>query len=338
MAKLILRAADGDKEFSLDETGSLTIGRSPDCDITIDDTQASRRHCSVVKLQSGYEVADLGSTNGTLVNSTLVKKQRLKHGDVIRIGAVEIVYDDPSAAAARGEATAGFLVYARGDRKGEKIELTGQRTTIGRKPTNTVVLSDAVSSSYHCEIVRDLNGYTLRDLGSTNGTLVNGEMITEAQLTHGARIRIGNTRFVFQDPAMAEIDLELAGAEDEDEWASGRGPGSWSRGRGRRRPRGPSRPRRTSTSRGRSSPRRAASPGRASGPATSSPASGAGSRGRATPGSSSRAVSTTRMSSTRRRSPATTCATSSRRRWPRATAPPRASVSSGPGAAWTAGR
>jgi len=218
MAKLILRAADGDKEFSLDETGSLTIGRSPDCDITIDDTQASRRHCSVVKLQSGYEVADLGSTNGTLVNSTLVKKQRLKHGDVIRIGAVEIVYDDPSAAAARGEATAGFLVYARGDRKGEKIELTGQRTTIGRKPTNTVVLSDAVSSSYHCEIVRDLNGYTLRDLGSTNGTLVNGEMITEAQLTHGARIRIGNTRFVFQDPAMAEIDLELAGAEDEDEW------------------------------------------------------------------------------------------------------------------------
>jgi len=218
MAKLILRDDGTGKEFDLDKTGSLTVGRSPDCDIPITDTQASRRHCSVVRLQSGYEVADLGSTNGTLVNSTLVKRQKLKHGDVIRIGAVEIAFDDPSSAGAAGEVAVGYLVYAKGDKKGQRCELSGQRTTIGRKPTNTIVVEDAVSSSYHCEIVRGLNGHTIRDLGSTNGTLVNGEMVTEAQLAHGARIRIGNTRFVFQDPALAEIDLELAGAEDEDEW------------------------------------------------------------------------------------------------------------------------
>jgi pSer/pThr/pTyr-binding forkhead associated (FHA) protein len=219
MAKLILRTEDGtEKEFSL-ESGSLTVGRSPDCDISITDSQASRRHCSVVRLQSGYEVADLGSTNGTLVNSTLVKRQKLRHGDKIRIGGVEIVFSDPDAAAAAGgEISSCFLVYAKGDKKGEKFELTHQRTTIGRKPSNTLTLEDPVCSGYHCEIVRDLNGYTIRDLGSTNGTLVNSEMITEAQLTHGARIRIGNVRFVFQDPAMAEIDLELAGIEDEEDW------------------------------------------------------------------------------------------------------------------------
>jgi pSer/pThr/pTyr-binding forkhead associated (FHA) protein len=218
MAKLILRDDGTGKEFDLDKTGSLTVGRSPDCDIPINDTQASRRHCSVIRLQSGYEVSDLGSTNGTLVNSTLVKRQKLKHGDVIRIGAVEIAFDDPSSAGAAGEMSVGYLVYAKGDKKGQRCELSGQRTTIGRKPTNTIVVEDAVSSSYHCEIVRGLNGYAIRDLGSTNGTLVNGEMVTEAQLSHGARIRVGNTRFVFQDPALAEIDLELAGAEDEDEW------------------------------------------------------------------------------------------------------------------------
>ncbi|HEX5138017.1 MAG TPA: FHA domain-containing protein [Planctomycetota bacterium] len=218
MAKLILRVNGVGKEFDLERTGSLTVGRSPDCDITIDDTQASRRHCTVIRLQSGYEVSDLGSTNGTLVNSTLVKKQKLRHGDVIRIGAVEIAFDDPGSAGAAGEPAVGYLVYAKGDRKGEKIELSAQRTTIGRKPTNTVVIDDPVSSSYHCEIVRGLNGYAIRDLGSTNGTLVNSEMVTEAQLSHGARIRIGNTRFVFQDPAMAEIDLELAGAAEDDEW------------------------------------------------------------------------------------------------------------------------
>lgn len=218
MAKLILRDDGTGKEFDLDKTGSLTVGRAPDCDIPITDTQASRRHCTVVRLQSGFEVSDLGSTNGTLVNSTLVKRQKLKHGDVIRIGAVELAFDDPSSAGAAGEPAVGYLVYAKGDKKGQRCELTAQRTTIGRKPTNTIVVEDVNSSSYHCEIVRGLNGYTIRDLGSTNGTLVNGEMVTEAQLSHGARIRVGNTRFVFQDPALAEIDLELAGAEDEDEW------------------------------------------------------------------------------------------------------------------------
>ncbi len=218
MAKLIVRGGDGsEREVTLDETGSVSIGRSPECDIPIDEGQASRRHCTVVAVQSGFEVSDLGSTNGTTVNGTLIKKQHLNHGDVIRIGACEIRFSDPNASpvSAGSHCT---LVYARGDRKGEKIELREQRTTIGRKANNTITIEDVVASSNHCEIVRGLNGYTIRDLGSTNGTLVNNEMMTEAQLTHGARIRVGNTRFVFQDPTMAEIDLELAGADEDDEW------------------------------------------------------------------------------------------------------------------------
>ena len=91
MAKLIVRSEDGlEEEFSLD-SGTLTIGRSPECEITIDDTQASRRHCSVIRLKSGaWELADLGSTNGTLLNSVLVKRQKMNHGDAIRIGQTEI--------------------------------------------------------------------------------------------------------------------------------------------------------------------------------------------------------------------------------------------------------
>jgi len=222
MAKLILRVpGDAETEISLDDKDSVTIGRSPECDLPITDGQASRRHASVAKADGGgYEVADLGSTNGTLLNDVQVKKRLLNHGDVIRIGATEIAYDDPDAApAAGGESGVCTLVYAKGPRKGQKIDLSAQRTTLGRKDSNTVVLQDTVASSYHCEVVRDLNGYTLRDLGSTNGTLVNNEMVTETQLVHGARIRIGNTRFVFQDPAMSEIDLELAGVDDDEaEW------------------------------------------------------------------------------------------------------------------------
>ena len=202
MAKLILRGAEGpEQEISLDETGSVTIGRSPECDITIDDTQASRRHCTIVRLQSGaYEIADLGSTNGTLVNATLIKKRKLRHGDVIRIGHHELVFHDPQAAAPPGEAQHCCLVFARGERKGQKIELVEQRTTIGRKETNTVVLHDPVCSSYHCEIVRDLNGYTIRDLGSTNGTyLESGErLVGRHKLRSGESLRIGGCVLRFE--------------------------------------------------------------------------------------------------------------------------------------------
>jgi len=220
MAKLTLRGDQGDREIPLEDGKSVTIGRSPECDLPIEDNQASRRHCAVQPADDGgWEAADLGSTNGTLVNSTLVKKQKLYDGDVIRIGACEIAYADPEAVRSAGGGSDNCtLVYAKGSRKGEEIELTEQRTTLGRKNTNTVVLDDTVASSYPCESARDLNASPLRDLGSTNGTLLNNEMITEAPLTHGARIRVGNTRFVFQDPAMSAVDLDLAGADEEDEW------------------------------------------------------------------------------------------------------------------------
>ncbi|MCZ6574104.1 MAG: FHA domain-containing protein, partial [Planctomycetota bacterium] len=221
MAKLVMRADDGSSiEKDLDELGSITIGRSPDCELPIEDGQASRRHCTVTKLQSGYEVADLGSTNGTLVNDTPIKRRKLVHGEQIRIGSTVITFDDPDHRQAAEEFKQFCaLVYAKGDRKGERVPLSEQPTTFGRNSSNNVVLDDVVASSYHCEVVRDLNGYTIRDLGSTNGTLINGEMITEATLSHGAKIRIGNIRFVFQDPAMEEIDLELAAVEDDEpEW------------------------------------------------------------------------------------------------------------------------
>ena len=122
--------SDGPSETILaTDVNRRSVPWTSPCDISIDDGQSSRRHCSVVKLTSGFEVADLGSTNGTLVNSTLIKKRKLIHGDTIRIGAVEIVFHDPGSAGSVGEMTNCFLVYAKGERKGQKVELSNQRTT-----------------------------------------------------------------------------------------------------------------------------------------------------------------------------------------------------------------
>jgi hypothetical protein len=71
-----------------------TIGRSWDCEIVIDDTGVSRRHAEMRPTSDGWTLADLGSTNGVLVNGrTLEGPQPLSAGDVIELGSTEIVFE-----------------------------------------------------------------------------------------------------------------------------------------------------------------------------------------------------------------------------------------------------
>jgi adenylate cyclase len=72
--------------------------------------------------------------------------------------------------------------------------------TIGRHPDNTVQVLDRIVSKEHCRITRAPNGsYVLRDIGSLNGSYVNGERISEKVLTTGDQISLGNTVLRFED-------------------------------------------------------------------------------------------------------------------------------------------
>jgi hypothetical protein len=70
------------------------IGRLPDCAVTLSDPQVSRHHAEVRPSEEGYRVFDLGSMNGTLVNGTRVGEHALQDGDVIRVGATSIRYEE----------------------------------------------------------------------------------------------------------------------------------------------------------------------------------------------------------------------------------------------------
>lgn len=70
----------------------LVVGRLEECDILIQDPSASRRHAELAPRDDGWWITDLGATNGTLVNETLVKERRLHPGDRIRIGSAEFEY------------------------------------------------------------------------------------------------------------------------------------------------------------------------------------------------------------------------------------------------------
>jgi hypothetical protein len=69
--------------------------------------------------------------------------------------------------------------------------------TIGRDPRSELVLADDQVSRQHAQIRKEGPGYVLTDLGSKNGTFVNGQRISRCQLRTGDQIRVGNTNLIF---------------------------------------------------------------------------------------------------------------------------------------------
>jgi len=78
-------------------------------------------------------------------------------------------------------------------------DLTDEKVTVGRLPDNTLQISDESISSHHAELVHENGVYHLHDLGSTNGTFVNGEQVTDAILKEGDQVRFGKVDSVFSE-------------------------------------------------------------------------------------------------------------------------------------------
>ena len=71
----------------------MVLGRSRDCDITVDDANVSREHAELRPTEGGWKVVDLGSTNGVKVNSRRVEQTKLKHGDRITLGVTDLDFE-----------------------------------------------------------------------------------------------------------------------------------------------------------------------------------------------------------------------------------------------------
>jgi predicted component of type VI protein secretion system len=74
---------------------------------------------------------------------------------------------------------------------GITIELNGARVTIGRSPDSDVLLKDTSISAEHCEFVKENDALIVRDIGSSNGTYVNGRRVQAVRLFNGDVIRVG---------------------------------------------------------------------------------------------------------------------------------------------------
>ena len=98
-----------------------------------------------------------------------------------------------------------FFVGLDGTEKSYRLQ-THRPFTVGRDPGNDIILRDPKVSRHHAEIVFERGFFVLHDLASANGTYVNGKRIRVAPLTHGAKLRLGNSYGRFSEELPTEAD------------------------------------------------------------------------------------------------------------------------------------
>jgi hypothetical protein len=90
---LVVRSGGGRAGESFRPTGERTrIGRSPDCEIFLDDVTVSRHHAVLVERDGTFFIEDQGSLNGTFVNRRRIDNQELENGDELQIGKYRLTF------------------------------------------------------------------------------------------------------------------------------------------------------------------------------------------------------------------------------------------------------
>ncbi len=110
-----------------------------------------------------------------------------------------------------------FFVGLDGTEKSYRLQ-THRPFTVGRDPGNDIILRDPKVSRHHAEIVFERGFFVLHDLASANGTYVNGKRVRVAPLTHGGKLRMGNSYGRFSEELPTETDAP--GSESFDQSAA----------------------------------------------------------------------------------------------------------------------
>lgn len=216
--------------------GTIGIGREPGNQIQLDPAYfptVSRRHAQIVHENGGFQVVDLGSFNGTLVNGQrIAAPTALKHGNLIQIGlgGPELRYVNPAdvSAALPGNDSGGTMVMKAGSsssmggesrnfliRRNFGTGKQGNVLTVGRTEDNDIQLDVLQISKHHAKFVLQGGTTAIEDIGSTNGVYVNGQRVSRCQVSPQDVVQIGPYMFaldgqgvtVFDTRSKARIDI-----------------------------------------------------------------------------------------------------------------------------------
>lgn len=196
----------GDRRWPLEGARVYTIGRGETVDIRLDHPEVSRQHAQIVPDPNhGWIVHDTGSLNGIHVDGRRVLEALLDGRAPVRLG---LSSDAPTLTICQPEQMTslpnGTVSVARRD--------VAQAVTIGRDPSSTITVDDLLVSRRHVSATPRGNGFWIEDLGSLNGTYINGAPITAAMLDPGDILTVGHHEFrvMGNELVMAEASTRVS--------------------------------------------------------------------------------------------------------------------------------
>lgn len=223
--RLELHAASGELRLALAPGAAARVGRAADCELRLDEGSVSRQHARLQGSGEGWLLEDAGSANGTALNGeTLTAPRSLADGDRIHFGeagpfTVRLLAALPVAAPPAPPPDAEPAAPPRPPRRSlftrlpaalQSLLLWRLRPAAGRGPSRLVgrahlIVGRAESadlrldspqvSGLHARLERRGGVLLLRDMGSANGTLHNGERVEKARLVPGDRVRFADTEY-----------------------------------------------------------------------------------------------------------------------------------------------
>lgn len=220
------------KELNLDlrlYRERTTIGRSPDSDIIIDDPTVSRNHAVVIYSNGKFLLKDSNSANGTYINDQKIEEAVITNGDIVRFGQVSLEFQTPKRKEKQQQRPPSDPVRRKKEElkpepaplntvpeawligtNGEAFPIRAGKNTIGRQDDNSIVLNEVTVSRHHASITYEKGSFTIEDLGSSNGTFINGEKIGPGKhvISIGDRLRFGSTEFVLSSEKPSSKDIE----------------------------------------------------------------------------------------------------------------------------------
>jgi ABC transport system ATP-binding/permease protein len=224
----------GEQRWVLRPGRSATIGREAGADVVIPDPRVSRLHATVTSTAAGWQFED-HSSNGSFAGGRRVRQLMITVPTVLVLGDADdgLTMRRPLAPARATPVPpvppvppprrpAGRPLPPAGDRAhpGTHAQLTGlhqlhaARRSIGRAAENDVVVDDVLVSRRHAVLERGPSGWQVHDLGSANGTFVNGQRVTAAPVAEGDLLGIGHALFQLSGDQLVEyadrgdVDIE----------------------------------------------------------------------------------------------------------------------------------
>lgn len=193
----------------------ITIGRDPQATVQVEDPQVSRHHATLDPTPRGWVLTD-HSRNGVFLDGQRTPRVLVNSPTAVALGHPRDGLVLTMTPIAEGNRARGRVAQTHAPRTGVHV-VSGGRITIGRLRENDVALDDLLVSRHHAVLERDHGTWRIHDLGSANGTYLNGQRVAEADVADGELIGVGHALLEFSATGLTEyqdrgdVDIEADG-------------------------------------------------------------------------------------------------------------------------------